>query len=90
VRLFAPPPPFFTHACGRSISPTQCPLLQVLEEESEYESAVARISSMDYVSTEYAIVSGVKQGVILARNPDGVAHTQTLGESNYEERDDCE
>ena len=33
---------------------------------------------MPYASTEYAIISGVKKGTILARAPDYVAHTQTL------------
>ena len=31
----------------------------------------------------YAIVSGVKKGAILSRNPDGVAYTQTLGGPNF-------
>ena len=41
-----------------------------------------------YASTEYAIVSGVRKGTILARNPNEVAHVQTLGKSNFEERFD--
>ena len=41
-----------------------------------------------YISTEYAIVSGVQKGVILAKDPDTVAHTQTLGRPNWGQRDD--
>ena len=61
---------------------------KVFEEQPDYESAVAALSSKPFVSTEYQVISGVKKGVILARDPEGVAHTQTLGEPNFEERDD--
>lgn len=63
-------------------------LRKILESESEFEGAVAAISANKYVSTEYAIVSGVKKGVILSMSPDGVDYTQTLGKKNFEERDD--
>ena len=43
---------------------------------------------MPYVSTEYAIVSGVRKGIIFAKDPDEVAHTQVLGERNIYQRDD--
>jgi hypothetical protein len=33
-------------------------------------------------------VSGVQKGVILAKDPDTVAHTQTLGRPNWGQRDD--
>ena len=36
----------------------------------------------------YTIVSGVRKGTILSRDPDRVAHTQTLGKPNFEERSD--
>jgi hypothetical protein len=63
-------------------------LRKTLEEETTYESAVERIATSNYASTEYAIVSGVRKGTILAKDPEGVAHTQTLGQPNFEERDD--
>ena len=63
-------------------------LRKILEEESSYEGAVAAIARVPYVSTEYAIVSGVRKGTILAKEPDTVAHRQTLGERNIYQRDD--
>lgn len=63
-------------------------LRKIMETEATYDSAVAAIAAADYVSTEYAIVSGVKKGTILSRDPDGVAHVQTLGQTNMEQRDD--
>lgn len=56
-------------------------LRKVLESTSTYDDAVAKITTVPYTSTEYAIISGVKKGTILARNPDNVAHTQTLGDN---------
>ncbi|KAL1499283.1 hypothetical protein AB1Y20_011492 [Prymnesium parvum] len=61
---------------------------QTLEMCADYACAVAKLSSVPYVSTEYAIVSGVRKGTILSRSPDGVAFTQTLGQPNYDERAD--
>ena len=43
---------------------------------------------MPYASTEYAIVSGVQKGAIVARGADRTVHTQTLGEHNFEQRAD--
>ena len=63
-------------------------LRKVLESEAEYEGAISAISTVRYASPEYAIVSGVKKGVIFSRNPTYVAHTQTLGKHNFEERSD--
>lgn len=63
-------------------------LRKILETETEYEKAVAAIASAPYVSTEYAIISGVKKGTILSKNPDSVAYVQKLGQQNFEERDD--
>ena len=53
-------------------------------------SAAQAISTASYVSTEYAIVSGVKKGTIIAKDPDSVAHTQVLGQKggNFDERSD--
>eukprot|EP00466_Bigelowiella_natans_P007306 jgi/Bigna1/89035/estExt_fgenesh1_pg.C_420136 len=50
-----------------------------------YEKAVAAIASVPYVSTEYAIISGVKKGTILSKNPDNVAFRQVLGQANPQE-----
>lgn len=62
-------------------------LRKIAENAADYEAAVQSISTSPYVSTEYAIVSGVKKGTIISRNPDSVAHTQVLGrpEGNFEE-----
>ena len=37
---------------------------------------------------EFNTAEGVKKGLIYARDPEYVAHTQTLGQPNFEERDD--
>lgn len=71
---------------GRELNGWQ--LRKVLEDETTYGAAVARVMSMPYASTEYAIFSGVKKGTIISRNPDDVAYVQALGEHNFEERDD--
>lgn len=63
-------------------------LRKVLELATDYEEAVSSVASAQYVSTEYAIISGVKKGTILSKDPDGVAHTMTLGQPNFECRDD--
>ena len=65
-------------------------LRKVLEEETTFDDAVERISTTPFCSSEYSIISGVKQGTILSLNPgvDGkanVMHRQVLGESNYDE-----
>jgi hypothetical protein len=63
-------------------------LRKVLEEQPDFDSAIAALSAAPYVSTEYTIVSGVRKGAILSRDPDRVAYKQTLGQPNFEERDD--
>jgi len=63
-------------------------LRKILESKPDYESAVSAMSTIPFVAQEYLIVSGVKKGIILARNPDSVAHTQVLGKKNFEERND--
>ena len=63
-------------------------LRKVLESVDNYDDAVAAVAAAPYTSTEYAIMSGVRKGTIMARNPDGVAHTQVLGEENDKERRD--
>jgi len=61
---------------------------KILENEVDYESAINALKTQPYASAEYAIVSGVKKGTILSRNPDNVAHVQELGSKNFDERDD--
>ena len=54
-------------------------LRKVFEEETEFDSAVSRIASTPFASTEYSIVSGVQKGVVLSKSCQGTAHTMTLG-----------
>merc|ERR1712031_124202 len=54
----------------------------------KYDGAVAMLRSVGYASTEYAIVSGVRKGTVLARDPNNVKHAMTLGELNFEQRSD--
>ena len=61
-------------------------LRKILETVDTYDDALAAVKSTPYVSTEYAIMSGVRKGQIVSKNPDNVAHTQTLGVDNYHER----
>jgi len=65
-------------------------LRKALETIPTYDAAVTHLSTAKYVATEYTILSGVKKGTILSRNPDGVAYVQTLGlpSGNYHERSD--
>lgn len=63
-------------------------LRKILETETEYEAAIEAIKAVPYASTEYAIVSGVRKGTIISRNPNGVAYEQVLGQPNVDERDD--
>merc|ERR1740125_34931 len=57
-------------------------LRKVLETAPDYDTAIKAIAAVPYVSTEYAIVSGVKKGIIMAKDPDSVAHSQVLGQYN--------
>ena len=60
-------------------------LRKILEEESTYDGALARVKTVPFVSTEYNILSGVRKGHIVSRNPDAVAFLQTLGAPNFDE-----
>merc|ERR1712195_124331 len=55
---------------------------KILETHSAFEGAVAAMSSSPYAATEYNIVSGVNKGVILARDPDGLAYKLELTDKN--------
>lgn len=55
---------------------------KILENSDNYEDAVASFSSTPYVAPEYNIVAGVKKGVILARDPDGLAFQLPLDKTD--------
>lgn len=61
---------------------------KTLETAAGYEEAVHALSTTPYCTTEYTVIGGVRKGTILARHPDGVAHQMTLGQSNYQCRED--
>lgn len=63
-------------------------LRKILETVGDYDTATTTIATTKFVSTEYTIMAGVKKGTIMAHDPDGVAHYQTLGQRNFEERED--
>jgi len=55
---------------------------KVLEEVNNFEDAVTAFSTHAYAAPEYNVISGNQKGVILARNPNDVYHTLTLGPNN--------
>eukprot|EP00932_Pfiesteria_piscicida_P007347 SRR837773.17404.p1 GENE.SRR837773.17404~~SRR837773.17404.p1 ORF type:complete len:258 (-),score=84.08 SRR837773.17404:74-847(-) len=61
---------------------------KALETTTNYEDFVKFMSTVPLIAPMYNIISGVKKGTILARDPDSVAHVMTLGQTNYECRDD--
>jgi len=52
---------------------------KTMEAVDNYEDAVEKFSSTPYAAPEYNIISGVKKGTILARDPDGIKHKLVLG-----------
>jgi len=50
-----------------------------MEAVDNFEDPVEKFSSTPYAAPEYNIISGVKKGTILSRDPDGVTHKQVLG-----------
>jgi hypothetical protein len=54
---------------------------KILENMDNYEDAVHAFSTTPYAASEYNFIAGVKKGVILARDPDGVAFQLPLNES---------
>lgn len=56
---------------------------KVLEEIEDYEDAVEAFSTHHYIGTEYNIVSGVKKGCIIGRNPDEAAYRIDLNDERY-------
>lgn len=61
---------------------------KIMEEQPDYDSAVKAAKEEKLCTTQYLIMSGVKKGTIIARNPDNVAYQMTLGQPNYYCRDD--
>jgi len=55
---------------------------KILENIDNFEDAVEAFSTTPYPASEYNIVSGVRKGVILARNPDGLAYKLSLNKSD--------
>ena len=54
------------------------------EDVSTYDEALAKVvESAHFVATEYVLMSGVRRGDIVARDPASVAHLSTLGPSAY-------
>ena len=54
-------------------------LRRMIESISTYDEALARVQSAHFVATEYVVMSGVRRGHIVARDPASVAHLSTLG-----------
>lgn len=54
---------------------------KILETKDNYEDAVEAFSNTPYAASEYNIVAGVGKGVVLARNPDGLAYQLPLAKS---------
>jgi len=64
------------------ITPSGFTKRKILETIDNYEDAVEAFSTTPYAASEYNIVSGVRKGTILARNPDGLAYQLPLSESS--------
>ena len=58
-------------------------LRRMIEGISTYDEALAKVQSSPFVATEYVVMSGVRRGDIVARDPASVAHLSTLGPSAY-------
>ena len=42
-------------------------LRKIIETHTSYDTAIKAIAAVPYVSTEYAIISGVRKGIIFAK-----------------------
>ena len=56
-------------------------LRRMIESISTYDEALAKVQSAHFVATEYIVLSGVRRGHVVARDPASVAHLSTLGQS---------
>eukprot|EP00931_Biecheleriopsis_adriatica_P091848 TRINITY_DN6571_c0_g1_i1.p1 TRINITY_DN6571_c0_g1~~TRINITY_DN6571_c0_g1_i1.p1 ORF type:complete len:343 (+),score=58.58 TRINITY_DN6571_c0_g1_i1:268-1296(+) len=54
---------------------------KIMETIDNYDDAVQAFSTTPFVATEYNIISGVKKGTVLAREPDGLAYQLPLNKS---------
>jgi len=61
---------------------------KTLETAPDFEAAVKALSTTPFIAPMYNVISGVRKGVILARDPDSVAFQLTLGQTNPECRSD--
>jgi hypothetical protein len=52
---------------------------QILQAHDNFEDAVHAMSTSPYAAPEYNIISGVKKGTILGRDPDGLVYHIDLG-----------
>jgi hypothetical protein len=71
-----------SHLFTNKTTPSGFTKRKILETVDNYEDAVEAFSTTPYASTEFNIVSGVKKGIIIARNPDGVAYQLPLDKSD--------
>jgi hypothetical protein len=73
----------FTNMFDKKRKPSGWIKRKVLESVDNYEDAVSAFSTTPYISTEFNIISGVKKGIILAREPDEVAYTIDLAQNRF-------
>jgi hypothetical protein len=52
------------------------------ESNNTYESFLETVSKTPFPNKEYAIVSGVKKGAVIARDPEGIAYTMEIDDKN--------
>ena len=58
-------------------------LRRMIESISTYDEAQTKVQRARFVATEYVVMSGVRRGHIVARDPSNVAHLSTLGSAAY-------
>jgi hypothetical protein len=56
---------------------------KVLENTDNYDDAVKFFTETPYPAPEFTVISGVKKGTILARDPDTLAYKMDLGKKRY-------
>jgi phage gpG-like protein len=55
---------------------------KTLEQAVDFKEAVEILSTAQICAPIYFVISGIREGTILARYPDDLAHQITLGENN--------
>jgi hypothetical protein len=63
--------------------PTGWTIRKVMEDTENYNDAVAAFSTARLPNPEYMVISGVRAGTIIARDPDEVAYRVDLGKHRY-------